>query len=168
MDSRLNKRGIALISVVITILILTMISGIITYVSYDMINLTKETAYAKDLTTISNAVEEYYAVNGSIPRLEDGLEFSAAQYKENIEGINGTNYVDALNDEMTINEDGKAIFYEIDISKIGVDDLKYGVKNDENDLFLVSNDSHIVYYYPGYVIDGNIFFSNTKIINKDN
>lgn len=149
-------------------MVLIMISGIVTYVSYDMITISKQTTYAKDLENISDAVEEYYAVNGSIPVLDGGLEVTAEQYKANIEVINGTKITEILTEEIAINNDENATFYEIDISKIGVEDLKLGLKSDEYDLFLVSNDSHVVYYYQGYEINGNVYFSNVNIMDKNN
>jgi len=66
------------------------------------------------------------------------------------------------------NGDKEAMFYEVDISKIGIEDMKFGVRKNENDIFLVSNESHVVYYYPGYEIGENIYFDSMNILDKTN
>jgi len=167
MNIKSCKKGIALISVALVIMVLVMISGIVTYVSYDIIEISKQTSYAKELENISDAVEEYYAVNGSIPALSGGLELTVEEYKKNIEEINGSKITEILAEEITANNDEEAIFYEIDISKIGIEDLKLGLKSNEYDIFLISNESHNVYYYQGYEINGNVYFSNINIMDKN-
>lgn len=158
-----SKEGIALISLVLMIIVLLMLSGLITYASYDIINESKKITFANDTATIYDAVEEYYMVNGTIPVLEGGIEINYDAY---ISSITGDVYLSALSEEVSNNGDENAIFYEIDMSKIGIKDIKYGVKENAKDLFLISNISHNIYYYSGYKIKNNVYFSNTSILSK--
>ncbi len=167
MISKSKKSAIALVSLVLIIMILLMISGIVTYVSYDIIKQSKETVFAKNSQAISDAVEEYYAVNGDIPVLTGGVAISASEYETRIESLKGDTFSKILLEEITKNNDENATFYEIDITKIGIEDMKYGIKKDSNDIYLVSSDSYTVYYYPGTKINGDIYFSTSNIINKD-
>ena len=163
-----TKVGIALIALSIVILILVLISGIVTYIGYDIITTAKNTAYAKDMETITDSVMEYYVVNGSLPVLDVGKEITAHDYEQEIKNVLGDEAAIKLATELIQNEDEDAILYEIDISKIGVDDLTYGVKKNgnENDIYVISNISHIIYYYVGYENSSGLYFSNSDIMEK--
>lgn len=160
------KAGIALISLSIVILILVLLSGIVTYVGYDIIKTAKNTAYAKDMETITDSVMEYYAVNGSLPVLESGKEVTAEEFKEEVRSILGEEASIKLLLEIIKNNDQNATFYEIDISKIGIEDLNFGIKETSTDIYVISNSSHIVYYYLGYEHSSELHFSNAYIIDK--
>lgn len=163
MNKNTCKEGIALVSVVLAIMVLLMLSGLVTYIGNDMINTSKMTAFAKDTDIIYEAAEEYYIVNGDIPTLAGGVQFD---YETYLNSITDSKYSETLISEISANEDQEAMFYEIDLSKIGIEDSRYGVKSNEDDIFLISNNSHCIYYYPGYEVQGNIYFSNTFIISK--
>ncbi len=158
-----GKRAIALISLVLVILVLLMITGLITYVSVDMIAEAKKVAFSKDMTTIYDSVQEYYAVNGDIPVLEGGYELSADAYRNS---ITEASHKTALNTEIINNGDEAATFYEIDMSKLGIEEMSYGVKKTATDVFLVSNVSQNIYYYQGREFNNNIHFSNSYILEK--
>ena len=161
-----NRYGIALITLSIILMVLVLLSGVITYIGYDIMVTAKNTAFAKDMETIVDSIEEYYAVNGSLPVLEDGKKITADVYKSNIEELLGETLANELAEELVKNDDENATFYEIDISKIGIDDLKYGIKETPDDIYVISSDSHIVYYYCGYENSSGFYFSNTDLIDK--
>jgi len=167
MIKTINKKGISLIVISIVLVILVLLSGLVIYMGNDIILTSKNTVYARDLEKITEAVSEYYAVNGSLPILkENGKEMKAEKYKSDIKELLGEDKLAILEFEIKENNDEEAIFYEIDISKIGIDDIKYGVKENEHDLFLVSSESHVIYYYIGYENRTGVYFSNTQIIRK--
>lgn len=166
MKKQTPKKGIALVTLSIVIVILVLLSGIITFVSYDIMTTAKNTAFAKDMETINDAVTEYYAVNGNIPVLSGGKEITADKYKESINKLLGEEALANLIDELNKNGDEEAVFFEIDISKIGIDDLKFGIKENENDIYIISNNSNKVYYYLGYENSSGLYFSNIDMIGK--
>lgn len=162
-----KKSGIALISLTIVIIVLVMLASLVTYASYDIISESQKVTFAKDITTINDAIEEYYTVNGSLPIFDGGVAVSVAEYKEKITQIRDEKSLNQLVYEIELNDDSEATFYEIDLSKIEIDNLKYGVKSDENDIFMVSNQSNKVYYLKGYDILSKVYFSNTSILEKN-
>lgn len=164
---KVSKQGIALLSLILIIVIVMMLAGLVTYSSYDMIFETQKLSFAKDITTINDAVEEYYSVNGSLPILNDGNIFTVQEYKNKIEEIRGSSQLEQLAHEMDVNDDESAVFYEIDISKLDIKQLKYGLKEDEYDIFLVSDQSNKVYYLKGYDILNKVYFSGESVLNKN-
>lgn len=158
-----KQYGIALVSLVVSILIIFMLGGIVTYSGRDMLMKSKSVGFAKDIETIYDAAQEYYMVNGSIPSKEEGLFFDAETYVSNISEFRDESAGDILEHEMTLNEEQDSIFYEIDTSKIGIDETKLGVYKDENDFFVISNITKQIYYYPGFKINGKVYFSDVLL-----
>ena len=166
MIDNVNKRGIALISIVIAIIILMMLAGIVTYMGSDIIQTTKSTAFANDINTIYEATQEYYAVNGSLPVVEL-TERTATDYLEDIRNIFGEDAAESLSSELSKNGDSGATFFKVDIEKIGIKELHYGNETDSRDFFLISTVSQEIYYYEGYEIDDELHFSNVTIMEKN-
>lgn len=167
MIKELNKNGIALLSLTIVIIVLMLISGMVTYVSYDIITDGKKAGFLHDIDIVNAATDEYYVVNGSYPILETGTQVTANEFEEKINELYDNGTVDILKEELTQNNDLNAIFYEIDITKLNIETSNIGLKKDENDIFLISSNNNI-YYYSGYRILNDIYFSNSKIIDKNN
>lgn len=163
MKKTANKNGIALISLGIAVLVLLLLASVVTYVSNDIIDEAKKTAFAKDTSVIYEAAQEYYAVNGDIPSLEDGVEIDFVTYKNE---ITNSKYLQVLEEEVEKNGDLNSIFYEIDMAKIGIDTTKYGTKQTADDIYLISNLTQNIYYFPGIKINKNIYFSNINIVEK--
>lgn len=165
MQNRLCRNGITLISLVIIVIALMMIAGIITYVSYDIISETKKTTFLNDLSSINDAVDEYYSVNGSLPTLKGGNQITVTEYKQKINELYGKEALDSLISELELNDDLASNFFQIDMNKINVDSSKFGIRKDETDIFLISSNNNI-YYYSGYELQKKIYFSMVKIIDK--
>lgn len=166
MNKLQKNSGIALISLVVSILIIFMLTGIVTYTGRDILVNSKETAFAKDIEAIYDAAQEYYMVNGSIPSKEEGMSFDMDTYISSISELEDENVANALEQELGLNEEQDSVFYEIDISKIGVEETKYGVNKNENDFFVISNTTQKIYYYPGFKINENVYFSNILLMEK--
>lgn len=162
-----GKRAIALVSLVLIIIVLMMVAGIVSYVSYDMIAESKKTVFSKDITAVNDAAHEYYAVNGSFPILEGGIELTATEYEQKINDLGNVDNLDILIEEITLNGDLESSFYELDMSKLGIEDSKFGVKNDADDVFLISS-NNVIYYLPGYKISRGTYFSSVRITDKGN
>ena len=52
--------------------------------------------------------------------------------------------------------------YIIDLDKIGVVNTTYGVLEDANDVYLLSKDTHDVYYKKGYEYNDQIYYKVIK------
>ena len=144
-----------------------LISGMVTYISYDMIVESKKTAFLHDIGVVNDAVEEYYAVNGTLPILSSGIEITANEYKQKINQLYDVDALNSLKEELNLNNDLDSNFYEVDISKLNIEASKFGLKETETDVFLVST-NNLVYYYSGYKMATGIYFSGVKILDKNN
>lgn len=138
----------------------------VTYISYDVIAESKKTAFLHDIGVVNDAVEEYYAVNGTMPILNSGIEITANEYKQKVNQLYDADALNCLNEEIALNNDLGSNFYEVDISKINIESSKFGLKKTETDVFLVST-NNIVYYYSGYETSTGIYFSGAKILDKN-
>ena len=166
MKTKTQKRGIVLASLLVSIIILSIIAGMVMFVGTDIVKNAKIAAFAKDLTAVYDSSLEYYTVNGDIPVLTDGRSYTAIEYQNAIEGLTNSSYYSSLKTEIEQNLDTDAVFYEIDISKLGIESTEYGVSGEENDFYLISNNSHYIYYFKGFDANGEIYFSSSVITDK--
>lgn len=124
----------------------------------------KRTTFLHDIGIVNDSVEEYYAVNGSLPILSSGIEITVDEYRQKINQTYDEDALNSLNEELTLNNDLESNFYEVDISKLNIDSSSLGMKYDEMDVFLVST-NNVIYYYSGYETSTGIYFSNVKLVN---
>lgn len=157
------KRGITLISLGITVIILLIILSSVVVGTSTIINKSKKTAFSKDLKTIEDAVSIEYNTNGILP-VVSGTTYTVEQVKAM---VTDTSNLATLVTELTENNDTGSTFYKIDLSKIGIKNSKRGTEADGNvkDIYLVS-DNLKVYYPIGLKVSGNIYFSITSALVK--
>ena len=100
-----DEKGITLITLVITIVLILIIAGMMGYYSSSAFNLQKINYMYSDIEQIQTGVDEYYIKNNSIPILKDvSVTFSKS-----------SNPNDAENE-----------YYVIDLSKVNDLRLNYG------------------------------------------
>lgn len=161
-----NKSGISLVFLAITIVVLVIIAGAGITVTNNMINNSKKVAFADDLRHIQDLVKEYYVSNGTLPvvNITDGsLCFTKEQFLQDQQEL----YRSTLESEMEFNYDESEtnLFYQIDLSKIGVESSTRGTGTiADRDIYVMSKDTMTVYYYKGYIIDDIIYYSITDKI----
>lgn len=149
-----TKKGISLIVLVITIIVMGILASVVVFISADSVNNSKIAAFSTDLTEIEDLIDEYYLNNNALPIVE-GTTYTKAQVVALI-----TNGADSLSDEITSNGDDSSSFYEVDLSKLPIDDSASGNKNDdETDVYLVSSQNFNVYYLKGKKIANVYYFS---------
>lgn len=159
-----NKKGISLIILVITIVIMLIITSAVIFISSDTTSNTKMAAFAMDLQQIESAVEEYYLYNKELPIIKVG--YTKTTLVTSIE--NGS---EILSEEIEANGDDEAVFYEIDLGSLDVENISKGLRQggDATDIYLVTEDSLNVYYLKGEEISSVYYFSLTeKLTGKVN
>lgn len=159
-----NKKGISLIILVITIVIMLIITSAVIFISSDTTSNTKMAAFAMDLQQIESAVEEYYLYNKELPIIKVG--YTKTTLVTSIE--NGS---EILSEEIEANGDNEAVFYEIDLGSLDVENISKGLRQggDATDIYLVTEDSLNVYYLKGEEISSVYYFSLTeKLTGKVN
>lgn len=128
------QKGITLISLIMTVIILLILSTITISSIRSSNNVAPYNNMIADITLLEDKVLVYYNKYGEIPKKTDVAE------KE----LEGTTY------------------YEIDLSKLENITLNYGTKidGDETDIYLV-NDNLKVYYLKGIEKSGTIHHTNS-------
>lgn len=166
-----NKSGVSMIILVITIIVMIILATAGIAISSTIITNSKKTAFAEDLQAIQDAVTEYYVNNNVLPTFVNNnvpVQYTKAQFiGQQTEG-NKT----LLESELVFNSDESAdnIFYVIDMAKIDVKSSSRGLGGLETpeDVYLVSKDTKTVYYYQGYNINGEAYYSITdRLIDID-
>lgn len=166
MNDKLRK-GISLIALMITILVLATLSAIVVLSAKNSVDNSTVTEFISDLQKIEDATKNYYIKENKYPYY-DNLKLSQAEILELV----GSEKRAYLREEMEKNgdykEDGKSYYYEIDLSKIDVTQTSRGIsKNgDATDVFVVSISSGNVYYLKGIETKDDIYFSMSDKIVK--
>lgn len=149
-----NSKGITLISLIITIVILLIISNAIIYSVKDNLGIEKLKNMQNDIENLSDKISAYYNQYGTLPII-DG-EYTNTKEIENAGLINKN--VD------------KGNFYIIDLSALENLTLTYGkdfknIKNtsDKNtlkDIYIINETSHNIFYVKGIKSDGEMYYTN--------
>ena len=137
----------------VTIMLILMTTIIIA--ANNISNNTKRINFASEIKSIQQAVDSYVEKNeGEYPTVN-----SVITDISQLDPIYQSQFT--ANGESLI--DGKIILNEIDYSKIGVTDLKYGTgKRGNNDIYAVSNQTGKVYYVMGINIDNYSYYTLTQ------
>ena len=103
-----------------------------------------------DIENLEDNISMYYLDNGNLPVKEENVEFKNA-----------------------INPNDDSLYYKIDLQLLGSINLTYGnEKLGQDDIYIVNNNSHTVYYYKGVVFQGKTYFTKENLkyeyINLEN
>ena len=162
-----NKSGISLVILAVTIIILIILAGAGIVVSNNMIDNSKKATFADDLTQIQDMVKEYYINNNSLPiYMEEDVEINYT--KEQFLSSQSSANQQILSEELTFNKDNSEenIFYRIDLAKIGITSSSRGTGITSTDIYVVSRDTMTVYYFEGYEINDEFYYSlSNRLIN---
>ncbi len=156
--SKKNKSGVTLIILAVTIIVaLALLSTIV--ISYDSIkNSMKKREFAKEIYTIQKLSDEYYFKNNQLA--------VGDSYSLNLNNESSTDYISQFQDEDSISN-VYTDFYELDLYKIGVENVARGTKKDEaSDVYIVSSKTHKVFYAKGDLIGGYTYYTLTPELKK--
>ena len=92
-----------------------------------------------DINVIEDSIALYYLNNGNIP-IKDKINF-----------------------EHSINPNDNNSYYKIDLSKLENIYLNYGKMKNEQDFYIINEESHTIYYFSGVEYKGKIYY--TKDVN---
>lgn len=154
-------KGVSLISLVITVTVLVILSNVVIYNLQDNLKIEKLKSMQNDIENLRDKVSSYYAQNGKIPT---SMEYT------NIEHIKETGVISDVADI------GK--FLVIDLSVLENLTLNYGkdfeiVKartesaNDYEDLYIINESSHNIFYVAGITIDNETFYTDYTVDDID-
>lgn len=131
------KKGVSLISLIVSIIIITIILGIIAVTSFDSIDVVTINEFALEIYDIQTAVDEYKERNEKYP-VGDTYVLSMSKIPSNSKA--------QFTDEQITSE---AInFKKVDLSLLGINNNKLGLGK-EDDIYVLSEQTGKVYYIQG-------------------
>ena len=156
-----KQKGITLVSLIITIVLLLIITGTTVYTSVDRFKINNLKKMYNDIELLDDKVNNYYLKYGGLPVIKDAQN-------------NPVSYTHtAIDFNKDVNDNNN--YYIIDLSAIGNITLNYGKDgyespNSSDDVYIINEKSHTVYYVRGIeYTDGNLYHSK-KVdgdINED-
>ena len=132
-----NEKGITLVSLLITVIVMVIIAGVTVYTSENKLKANDLKKMQNDIEFLNDKISTYYMNYGEIPTKEkDKYVFHSSDF----------------NFETNINDNGT--YYVIDLEAIGNISLNYGKEGYNNplesdDVYIISENTHTVYYLRG-------------------
>lgn len=142
-----NQKGITMVSLVITIILIFLILGTIVYNSQSVYDLEVLNNMYIDIRTLDDKVAMYYLNYGVLPvkKDDDGnlleVEIIETAKKDEFKNINPNN---------------SDIYYEIDTSLLGSLTL---TNSAEDDVFVINSETHTIYYLSGVTSENKTYYT---------
>ena len=175
----MNKNGISLIVLIITVVLIVILVSMTTIEIGNSVQNARKSGFVNELTKIEDAVELYYVQNGTFPILDENGKkveyiYNGSVLKSNAgEQISlNSEFLTEFKDELIKNYDltegenivSDTVFYKIDLAKLGVAETKRGTgKDGEMDIYVMAYPSLTVYYIDGVKIEDIRYFSLVNI-----
>ena len=134
-----KSSGIALITLIITVVMLSILVGAGIELGLDSLNVKKINNLYTDIKSLNDSVTTYYNQYGALP------------IKEKFTG----NY--AFETSKNPNDDPDS-YYVIDINKLGYISLTNNVKWIENDVYIINLKTHMIYYPEGIKYENEMYY----------
>ncbi len=145
-----NQKGISLITLSITVIVLVIITNVIIYNLQDNLGIERVRNMQNDIENLRDKVDSYYLQYGTIPIINK--EYT------NIASI----------DVIGVNDTGK--FYIVDLSALENLTLTYGEDykkiadnidiNTLDDIYIINESSHNIFYVKGITVDGITYYTD--------
>ena len=157
-----NQKGISLTSLSITIIVIFILTGIVFYNATSNLGMQKLKSMQTDIENLRDRVSSYYAQYGEIP--------ASIKYTN-------TREINVISDAVDTGD-----FYAIDLSAMENITLTYGkdyeqIKentditidevNQLEDLYIINEDSHNIFYVKGITLDGKTYYTDYTEEEKD-
>lgn len=155
----INNKGVSLISLVITVVVLVIITNVLLYNLGSDLGVTHLRNMQNDISNLREKILSYYAKKGKIPAK---LEYS------NTEKINNINSISETADT------GK--FYVIDLTALENLTLNYGQDykkiqnnwtqsqiNELSDLYIINETSNNIFYVDGITLDDQTYYTDYEV-----
>ena len=136
---KVNEKGITLVTLVITVMLLVIITSILAVNSYTSLKLSSLTKLKNDIESLESRISSYYIKEGRLPTYEN------PKTKSELRKI--------LND-MSVNDGDN--YYTINLEELDNLSLNYGSnwKLLGEDRYIINEESHVIYYVKGITYEG--------------
>lgn len=171
MNNLKNDKGVTLIVLTITIIVLLIITGITINSSRSQLAIKKVNNLYSDIDSINTKVSDYYVKNNSLPVLSDNVFLNSSTDL-------GLLITSKGGDSSIINPNDDGNYYVIDLSKLDNLTLNYGkdfkkwnsssIFDEIQDLYIINSVSHQIYYPKGVEFKGKIYFTKgtAEVVDK--
>ena len=160
-----NDKGVTLIILTITIIVLLIITGITINNSKSQLMIKKVNNLYSDIDSISTKVSDYYLKNNSLPVFDNNIYLnSSSELGTLIEKIGG--------DKSVINANDDGPYYVLNLSKLENLTLNFGseykkwndtsISNMYQDLYIINGVTHQIYYPKGIAYGKNVYFTKNS------
>lgn len=167
-----NNKGVTLIVLTITIIVLLIITSITIYNSKRQLAIKNVNNLYSDIETISTKVSDYYLKNNSLPIFENNAYLNNTSQLQLLFKSNG-----GVGELINPNDDGP--YYVINLSKLENLTLNYGRDYKKwaddstfqtyQDLYIINGVTLQIYYPLGIKFNDEVYFTrdlDTEIVNK--
>lgn len=150
------KRGVSLIVLGITMIVLSILAGIVVFSAKDAISISKEGNFKTNMAKIQDAAVEYYATCGVLPIKNNATALTKSELlaKANLT----VDKYEALSVQITANGDDAGKFYALDIEKLNIQETVYNITKD-SDVLYINDMGTCVYYITGFTAGDDVYFS---------
>ena len=140
-----NEKGITLSVLVLTVVVMALLITTIgiSVSSYGDVKTLK--TFYNDLQIVREKTDVYYEKIKELPVSEE-ITFDM---------------VTLLGDSR--NENDGEIYYKLDLSLLDDMNLTYGINNTSNNYYIVNEESHNIYYYPGITVSGETYYGISDV-----
>ena len=172
-----NNRGVTLLALTITIMVMLIISGTIIYNTDSHVSMEKVNKLYNDIENINTKIEDYYLKYGDIPVIGD--VYCTKTELGNLLDANRGNSTLATKDDKIINPNDGNEYYIIDLEKLDGLTLNYGygdhykaVKNtpinisEYDEVYIINKVTHQIYYPSGIVVEDFMYYAYNMDTNE--
>lgn len=138
-----NEKGITIIALVLTVILMLIISSVIIYNVRKSTNVQGYNNMCADIQLLEDKIAVYYNKYGDIPKSNQNFNTPSS---------------------ITTSEDG-GTYYEIDKTALQNLTLKLSKGIEDLDKYIINDKSHKVYYLKGIDFDGDIYYSKTVYLH---
>ncbi len=160
-----NDKGVTLIILTITIIILLIITGITINNSKSQLMIKKVNNLYSDIDSISTKVSDYYLKNNSLPVFDNNIYLNSSSELGTLIEKNG-------GDKSVINANDDGPYYVLNLSKLENLTLNFGseykkwndtsISNMYQDLYIINGVTQQIYYPKGITYGKNIYFTKNS------
>ena len=150
------KKGIAMVTLVVVIAVMLILVSVITISGINASNTSKKITFAAEIKMVQESINSYRTNNNEVPvtdfiviDLSNASEEVIRQFEDNLEEI----------------VDNKVKLNKIDYTKLDFSSLSRGLSESEDDIYVVSSKTGIVYYAKGLKIGNNTYYTLTDELN---
>lgn len=157
-----NNKGVTLLVLTITIIVLLIVTSMILYNSKNQLAIKNVNNLYSDIEAISTKVSDYYLKNNSLPIFEENTYIANSTQLGLLFKANG-----GTGNEINPNDSGP--YYVINLSKLDNLTLNYGrdYKNwsedtsfqAHQDIYIINGVTHQIYYPQGITLSTTIYFT---------